>query len=260
MNDILDYDDYDEYNDEMKKSLLDKIFFMDKIDTEIIVDYGCADGTLIHFLHSLFPDYLYIGYDTDEKMLDLATDKFDGTDSVIFTNDWDKVERYSKNKMSTIVLSSVIHEIYAYGTRKDVDIFWNRVFKNDWYNIVIRDMIPSVSIDKRSDINDIRAIMQKANRGHLYDFERVWGNIENNKNLIHFLLKYRYEDNWNREVMENYFPVMREELLTKIPENYKITYHDHFILPFIKKSVNHDFGIEIKDSIHLKIILEKSYV
>lgn len=250
---------YSKYNKGMKKSLLDKIFFMDKIDSTIIVDYGCADGTLIHFLHSLFPELQYIGFDIDGRMLSEARKKFYIEDNVMFFSRWEDVESAINSQKSTLILSSVIHEIYAYGTRTDVDIFWNRVFGIDWEYIVIRDMMPSITIDKRSDINDIRAIMQKANRGHLYDFERVWGSIENNKNLYHFLLKYRYTENWEREVQENYFPMTREELLTKIPESYKITYHDHFILPFLKKIVNKDFGIELKDSTHLKLIMEKTW-
>ena len=46
----------------MKKSLLDKLFFLDKIDSEIIVDFGCANGELIKFMYNLFPNYIYIGY------------------------------------------------------------------------------------------------------------------------------------------------------------------------------------------------------
>ena len=39
------------YNSRMRKSLLDKIFFMDKIDgCDRFLDYGCADGSMIKFL------------------------------------------------------------------------------------------------------------------------------------------------------------------------------------------------------------------
>lgn len=36
--------DFNHYTTEMRKSLIDKIFFMDKMDNEVktIVDYGCA--------------------------------------------------------------------------------------------------------------------------------------------------------------------------------------------------------------------------
>lgn len=250
---------YSVYNEGMKKSLLDKIFFMDKIDARVIIDYGCADGTLIHFLHSLFPEYQYIGYDIDEQMLEQARSKFDEDDmvgTILFTSNWKEVEKYSKSDISAILLSSVIHEVYAYGTRKDVDTMWESIFSNSFDYIVIRDMIPSISMDKKSDINDVKNVMRKSDSGHLREFEQVWGSIEQNKNLIHYLLKYRYTDNWEREVRENYFPINREELLSSIPDEYEIEFHEHFILPFLKNTVKKDFGIFIKDNTHLKLILK----
>lgn len=252
---------YSVYNEGMKKSLLDKIFFMDKIDARVIVDYGCADGTLIHFLYTLFPEYQYIGYDIDDEMLEQARSKFNHDDtvgSVMFTSDWEEVKRYSKSGVSAVLLSSVIHEVYAYGTRRDVDVMWSRIFSDDFDYIVIRDMVPSISMDKKSDINDVKNVMRKANAGHLRDFEQVWGSIEQNKNLIHYLLKYRYTDNWNREVRENYFPINREELLSSIPDEYDIEFHEHFILPYLRNVVKHDFNINLKDATHLKLILERT--
>ena len=55
--------DLNRYNLSMSKSLIDKIFFMDKIDDtiKVIVDYGCADGTLIRFIAPLFPEITFIG-------------------------------------------------------------------------------------------------------------------------------------------------------------------------------------------------------
>lgn len=49
------------YNLSMKKSLIDKMFFMDKIDDDIkvVMDYGCADGALIRFLAPLFPEIVF---------------------------------------------------------------------------------------------------------------------------------------------------------------------------------------------------------
>ena len=248
--------DYSCYNENMKKSLLDKIFFIDKIDTKLIVDYGCADGILISFLSKLFPDYEYIGYDVDESMIELANKNCKGMKNCFFTTDWNKIIKKIKGRNATVLLSSVIHEIYAYGTRKDVDNMWNRIFGEFQY-IVIRDMIPSISINKRSDINDVCKVMKKSNGEHLREFEQVFGSIEENKNLIHYLLKYRYTNNWSREVKENYFPLSREELLTSIPDDYNIEFHEHFVLPFIKSTVLRDYDILIKDNTHLKLILKR---
>jgi SAM-dependent methyltransferase len=250
--------DYSVYNEGMKKSLLDKIFFMDKIDARVIVDYGCADGTLIHFLSTLFPELYYIGFDIDPKMVDKAREKCGGNEQrFFFTSDWNEVVEHSHAGLSAVLLSSVIHEVYAYGTRKDVDDMWGRVFLGDFNYIVIRDMVPSTSLDKASNINDVANIYKKADKAYLHEFEKVWGTIESNKNLIHFLLKYRYTDNWEREVRENYLPITREELLSTIPEQYEIEFHEHFILPYLKNVVRQDFGITIKDNTHLKLVLKR---
>jgi len=239
--------------------LLDKIFFMDKIDATAIVDYGCADGTLIHFLHSLFPEYQYIGYDIDEDMLEQARSKFSEEElasEVMFTNDL-SLDRWINGQDAAIILSSVIHEVYAYGTRADVDAVWREVYSGKYKYVIVRDMIPSGSIDKKSDINDVRAIMRKADAGQLREFEQVWGSIEQNKNLVHFLLKYRYKENWNREVRENYFPLTREEFISSIPDEYEIEFHEHFVLPFLKNVVRKDYGITLKDNTHFKMILKR---
>lgn len=255
--------DYSVYNEGMKKSLLDKIFFMDKIDTKLIVDYGCADGTLIHFLHSLFPEINYIGYDIDDTMLEEARKKFHKDDKVKFTSDWEEVEtaaieNNNSNKNTAVVLSSVIHEIYAYGTRNEVEEMWKNVFSFFFKYVIIRDMVPGFSIDKKSDINDVKNVLRKASSSQIRDFEQIWGSVEQNKNLVHFLLKYRYTNNWEREVKENYLPITREELLRTIPDEYNIEFHEHYILPFLKKIVKKDFGIELKDNTHLKLVLERN--
>ena len=247
------------YNSGMKKSLLDKIYFMDKVDAEVFVDYGCADGTLINFLSSLFPEFTYIGFDISEEMVQLARKNNEANENVFFSSNWQDVKNKisSMKKKSAVLLSSVIHEVYSYGTSGDVSTFWDRVFTDGFDYIVIRDMMPSTSIDRRSDINDVAKVFRTADVKSLSNFERVWGSVENNKNLIHFFLKYRYTDNWAREVKENYMPINREEFLSQLPENYEITFHEHFILPFLKTMVEKDFKVELKDNTHIKLIMKK---
>jgi trans-aconitate methyltransferase len=53
----------------MSKSLIDKIYFMDKVESNIFVDFGCADGSVIRLLSQLFPEHYYIGYDCDPDMI-----------------------------------------------------------------------------------------------------------------------------------------------------------------------------------------------
>ncbi len=72
---------------------------------------------------------------------------------------------------------------------------------------------------------------------------------------MHYLLKYKYIENWDREVNENYLPVSLETLKSKIPSSYKIAYEDNFILPYLQSQVNKDFGIHITHPTHTKLIL-----
>ena len=248
-------ENYTVYNEGMRKSLLDKIFFVDKINVDTIVDYGCADGILISFLSKLFPEYNYIGYDIDEGMIKLAKQN-NKQNNCFFSSDWELIKEKVDSDNTAVLLSSVVHEVYAYGTKRDVMDMWSRVYGGFKY-VIIRDMIPSVSINKRSDINDVMNIIKKSDSGRLREFERLFGSVEENKNLIHFLLKYRYIDNWSREVRENYFPLFREELLASIPDGFNIQFHEHFILPYVKNKIREDFDISIKDNTHLKLILER---
>jgi hypothetical protein len=102
-------------------------------------------------------------------------------------------------------------------------------------------------------------VINKSDKGRLSDFEGKWGRISNNKNFIHYILKYRYIANWDREVEENYLPITTEHLMTLIPENYQVIFHEHYLLPFLKEQVNKDFKIDLKDCTHVKFILKKMY-
>jgi hypothetical protein len=132
------------------------------------------------------------------------------------------------------------------------------LFVSGFRYIVIRDMAANRSVDRPSNINDVKKVYNRfLGTKVLTDFERVWGSIENNRQLLHFLLKYQYEvPNWEREVRENYLPISREDLLAKIPLGYDVVFHEHYVLPYLWRTVKNDTGIDIKDSTHLKLILQ----
>ncbi len=91
----------------------------------------------------------------------------------------------------------------------------------------------------------------------LAEYESIWGSIDKRFNLIHYLLKYSYTENWEREVRENYLPVTVEKLLPLIPDDYEIVYSEHYVLPYIKLKIKHDCGIVLKDATHFKVLLMK---
>lgn len=250
----------DNYNSSMSKSVLDKMFFLDKVPDNIaILDWGCADGSLLSEIVKFFPKNSYIGYDIDEEMARLAMDKLSEDDAHIYwdiDNVYREVADNHKDKTIVVNLSSVIHEVYSYRNVEEIDEFWETVFDLGDI-IVIRDMMFQQHMDRASDPNDVRKVRAKSDRRYLQDFESIEGNITNNKNLIHYLMKYRWKDNWEREVREDYFPLSRERLDRIIPNDFKIRYETMFALPYTQRRVEEDFGIEIKDNTHIKLILER---
>ena len=243
----------------MNLGLQDKLFFVDMVDFDAIVDFGCADGSFLKLVSEINPKIKLFAYDIDPNMILKAKSKL-GKGSIV-TDNWDEIIKslvyFNKPLLN---LSSVIHEVYSYSKTSDVKNFWdNQVFGGDFKYITIRDMIPSTEISK-SEISqfkdDVRKVKQKFDKNYINSFEEKWGSINSNyRTLIHFLLKYRFTDNWEREVSENYLPISIETLRKKIPNGYKIVYEDNFLLPFLKNEVKKDFNIDLIHPTHTKMII-----
>jgi len=246
------------YNTEMKKSLIDKAFFLDKVeDSEIFIDFGCADGVLLGFMEKLFPEYTYIGYDIAVEELEAAKAN---TTAKLFS-DWklliQHVEKIRGDKKVTVICNSLIHEVYSYSNHVEIKEFWNQIYNSNFNYVVIRDMCVSRTTSRPSDIISVAKVRQHfQHEDKLNQFETEWGGIYDNWALTHFLLKYRYTESWAREVKENYLPLNLEALLALIPPTYTPILMEHFTLPFIRQRVLADFGIDLQDRTHIKLILK----
>lgn len=108
--------DFNIYNTRMGKGLMDKLFFVDKIEPDYIIDYGCADGLLLKSVRPWYPNVRLVGYDNDVTMVRLANEA--NTDNrLFFTSEWN--DAFVKDmphlvKRAALVLSSVVHEVYHY--------------------------------------------------------------------------------------------------------------------------------------------------
>ena len=234
---------------------MDKMFFVDKIFEPIegIVDFGCASGDLIKALQVFYSDFRYIGYDLSDEMIREARANVPTAD---FFSNWSDIPISFENYL--LNCSSVIHEVYAYGTDEDVSVFWDRVFGSGFRYISIRDMM--LSDNNRRDAESAWLAAVRASKeyaGHLSDFEAVYGTIKSEYDLVHYLLKYRYIQNWDREVRENYLPITREKLKSLIPDSYEIVYDNHEVYPFLHYRLEKDFGITMTIPTHQKLILRK---
>ena len=183
---------------------------------------------------------------------------------VKFTNDWNEVEKelLSYTEYKVLILSSVIHEVYSYGTEESVRVFWDRVIHSGFHYICVRDMMYSEDMDRQTNpLTSHRYGLEKLTKAPLNtclkEFEEKWGSINNNKNLIHFLLKYRWQINWERELNENYFPIEFHLFLSKFESMYNQTYLERFRVPFLEDCWKKDFDITVNDYTHIKAIFER---
>lgn len=244
------------YNAAMRKTLQDKAFFLPLVDASLFVDVGCADGSLIQYLKQQEPESHFIGYDISPRERVLALQRLG--DSCSVTGEWRSVERaiFNHDEDSAVICSSLIHEVYAYGSQESIDSFWKNLLGTKARYIVIRDMCLNPSANRAADSVNVARIRKAANPSMLADFEAIWGSIDNQKNMLHFLLKYRYVKNWAREVRENYLPLTYPELLQRV-SGYRVEYAEQFTLPFLRKSVQKDFGVDIQDTTHVKLVFAK---
>lgn len=260
------------YNQQMAKSLEDKLFFLNQLPREdgyAFVDFGCADGTLIDALYHILPsNNLFIGFDVSDQMIDLAkTKRTDSPNNVLFTTNWRDVQYalLGVDKKKVLILSSVIHEVYSYAkSTEDINVFWKRVLETGFDYICVRDMM--VPADTRNTLTPEQWVKDIQKRwvnfmteDRFNQFDQKWGPIENKHNALHYLLKYRWQINWEREVNENYFPIDIEVFLDKFSNQYNLDYFQRFSVPFIKDQIEKDFLIFLGDTdfTHIKAIFSR---
>ena len=197
------------YNERMDKSIEDKLWFINKVDADIYVDFGCANGNLLKHLSYIHQkqgktDIQYIGYDNNDEMLELARQNCNRFKNISFTNDFVNVRRLynitstdEKDKKVCLILSSVLHEVYSYSNGEEKEDFWKSIYDLEFDYIAIRDMTSGIDMFTfRPNVSrtleyQIMTVKEKANQQQLLDFQRYWGRINSLHNLTHFLLKYK---------------------------------------------------------------------
>ena len=115
---------------------------------------------------------------------------------------------------------------YADSFYDDVGTFWSDVKRCKFKCIALRDMSYDEKAMRNAPVDSILWVYENVLKSDAIEFkgvpfkqitdsfEDVWGDIcdvrahkVNAKRLFHFLIKYRYQENWAREVQENYLPV-----------------------------------------------------
>ena len=237
---------------------MDKLFLADKVgNSNIFIDFGCGDGALLRAMQKLFPEHLYLGYDNNPDMVKCARKQTRGNNPA-FVGSLDELVAFKEKHRGTtcLILSSVLHEIYHYGPA-EVENFWRFVWSIGFDYIAMRDMCVSRTASRPADPISAARIRQVFDPDKLVEWESNWGSLDENWSLVHFLLHYRYLDNWTREVRENYLPINMETLLQKVNTSYFPIFVEHYTLPFLREQVWLDFAIQLQERTHLKLILKR---
>ena len=252
------------YNARMSNGMEDKLFFQDKLKNvvDVYVDFGCADATLIKTLCRNYPEKVFIGFDSNKKMIKLANQNlFDNAngrweeriDNAAITDDWDYLieflQTFKKNGSKIcLILSSVLHEV----ENKKSFIKFLKLENFDY--LVIRDMFFKGSIttnERQVYIDKLPKLISKYYGDSLMYDDEV---------LMQAMFKNYYLENLDiTEMMENYFSFNEKHLNLFLNYTEEVLYEDYFVLPYWKNFLYKDFHFDFSKhdvTTHIKLILK----
>ena len=257
---------YNTYLARMDVSLPDKAFFVYRAPlARVIVDFGCAAGNLFRYIRSISnQEYIMIGYDNDATMRELARESADvvcGTMEEL----QETIERTlaAHNLTMKNVLfnfSSVIHEMNSY----EIDDIFS--FINDLRPgyVSIRDM--KFGCKRKPRGNEFRIFSEKyLKQFHSFlDYREIF--LPDLADFAEYLLKYKYTENWARELREYYFFgfACAEKYYRALIDNHKYrpTWDVNYCLPHFDRQIKDDFNIffNVSDyfTTHEQLLLERT--
>lgn len=225
-----------------------------------ILDVGCADGILTRAIAEMYyrecPDNppQVLGIDLDQGFIDLARMESAGIPNIEFRKNWlrDMVDGVYQGKPRYDVVSffSVLHEFYTYGEgmpsvmKAMADA--HQVLEIDGV-LPIRDMILHKSAYE-SDFQVPQVLKKVDARDFVHPFleehQERFGKVRTVADMNHFLLKYFYTDNWQREGKENYIPVPMEDYLQMFRLlDMQVLHQDLYLMPYLKNRWKRDFDL-----------------
>jgi SAM-dependent methyltransferase len=240
------------YLERMSKPLQEKLrvakFFPE--GTKTVLDVGCADGVVTLALAEMFPKIKFVGIDLSKEFVELANKKAEGKTNITFENVFLRERLANPERFDVVLFCSVLHEFFSYG--EGISTIVKALadaheILNQGGTMIIRDMI-LYDYMSLSDLWIERIEKKIKSKGDLTDligdFEIKYGRIASTKSINHFLLKYMYGDNWQRESKENYVPVSFEQYdrILKLL-GMKEQYRESYTIPYLEELWKKDFAL-----------------
>lgn len=256
----------------MKKSMntKEKLWFIKQVNLssyDMIVDFGCATGSILAIIDKLLPEdsnTLLCGID---KMTYLEDEYPRLNHSVVFLSALNDIKTEAlQDKKILLILSSVLHEVDNSTLTQLINWACDYVT-----TVVCRDMFFPMSYQSTPKYKEIKAYhsltsdeqrqLEEIRSTYVTKCERYWLT----KLLYEFFLKYTYKENWDTEVQEIYLCNKAFDFCTTLgginktfnPYPFFISYFKTYILPYKKKEVQKKFGYKMRYPTHIKFILNK---
>lgn len=249
------------YLDRMAKPLQEKLKVSVFIspDSKEILDVGCADGIVTEALANMFPQSMVKGIDLDSGFIKKAKDRTGGVKNISFETVYLRDLLPRNKRYDAVIFCSVLHEFFTYGEGTS-SVIKALSDAHELLNVggvlIIRDMVlqeftksnSPFALKLAEKIYKKEEFCQQVN-----DFERVYGKMNSYYTLNHFLLKYMYIENWDRELREHYVPVTCEQY-EKILEllGMSIQYKQLYLIDYLRNKWKEDFDLTDEDTITLK--------
>lgn len=214
-----------------------------------VLDVGCADGTVTLALADLFPQTQFLGLDLNTNFIGEAKKRIGERKNIQFESGYLRERLNRPEKFDAVIFCSVLHEFYSYGEGISTVVKAlsdAREILVSGGGILIRDMLlyeymshSNLLLGEMTEKIYAKAEWQK----QVQDFEGYFGKINTLALLNHFLLKYWYVENWDREGKENYTPVSFEkydQILSLL--DLKILFRHSYLIPYLKDKWGTDFN------------------
>ncbi len=222
-----------------------------------IVDKGCGTGTLLIHLSNLHSEAQIVGMDLSRDLLHRSEGQHYANHNVAVVMGNIIHKRFADGTVSTIIFSSVMHEVYSYNgyDRNQIRL----ALKNAWLElmaggrIIIRDGVKPKDGDKlvwlRCKDAELEERFRKfarefkgksAKPGFAYE-ERVFDGVTHFRMTLHeaneFLSKKDYLTNWSMEVNEEFGVWTTDEWAHELTNlGYRMVHCDSYLNPWIEEN------------------------
>lgn len=222
-----------------------------------IVDKGCGTGTLLIHLSNLHPKAQIVGMDLSRDLLHRSEGQHYANHNVAVVMGNIIHKRFAEGTVSTIIFSSVMHEVYSYNgyDRNQIRL----ALKNAWLElmvggrVIIRDGVKPKDGDKLVWLKCKDAELEERFRKFAREFkgksakpgfayeERVFDGATHFRVTLHeaneFLSKKDYVVNWAMEVNEEFGVWTTDEWAEEFTAlGYRMVHCESYLNPWIEEN------------------------